>query len=298
MGNAIVPLPEVTILRSWPAATNALFSAAVCAKLSSADSALPTITLEIATATSECGSRVPVIRLQPKSSANESLCTDSSADVLFVTRASGPGSKVTDMNGVVEAIGLPLDAEFFELLSSETAIRAIVTHLEAADTKDEHACEKGVGFFHFQSPEAMQKLRDIHTRLNLELNNAVSLLAHSCDDEVLQIPRLDKLLDLASDVHQARAVLGISSPLVACSDELTEPAAKRPCAAAAIEATAALERLAEKLQGSPEVSESCVVTFEMLAASPEENALQRCLRVSLQAPLVSALVAATNRGYG
>ena len=127
-----------------------------------------------------------------------------SSDVLFVTRTS----KSIEERDHCEAVGLPFDAEFFKLLTSEAALHAITTQLSFSQHKD------GV---RFQSPETLRQLDGIRARLRQELQDLLRAGLTSGTPGVL-----GRLLRGASDVWQAEV-------LAEDQDQDPERACKRLC---------------------------------------------------------------------
>ena len=129
-----------------------------------------------------------------------------SSDVLFVTRTS----KSVEERDHCEAVGLPFDAEFFKLLTSEAALHAITTQLSFSQHKD------GV---RFQSPETLRQLDGIRARLRQELQDLLRAGLTSGTPGVL-----GRLLRGASDVWQAELLAEDQDP-----QDPPERACKRLC---------------------------------------------------------------------
>ena len=183
-----VPLPEVSALSSWPKVTRALLRAGICTEM--ADGGLPKVALDLHLQGAVVRLRAPMHQPEVRSS-----------EVLFVTRQKG--SEETDL---CEAVGLPFDAEFFKLLTSEAALHAITTQLS----------HDGMTSIRFQSPETLQQLDGIRTRLRQELQE---LLRVGLTDDAPGL--LSRLLRGASDAWQAEVLSGHEDP--------PERACKRLC---------------------------------------------------------------------
>eukprot|EP00435_Cladocopium_sp_Y103_P010981 s264_g2.t2 len=188
-----VPLPEVSALSSWPKVTGVLLRAGICTEM--ADGGLPKVALDLHPGV-QAGA---VIRLRAALHQPEVR----SSDVLFVTRTS----KINEERDHCEAVGLPFDAEFFKLLTSEAALHAITTQLSFSQHKD------GV---RFQSPETLRQLDGIRARLRQELQDLLRAGLTSGTPGLL-----GRLLRGASDVWQAEVLAGEEDP--------PERACKRLC---------------------------------------------------------------------
>eukprot|EP00913_Durusdinium_trenchii_P016180 g15205.t1 len=189
-----VPLPEVSALSSWPKVTDVLLRAGICTAM--AGEGLPQVTLELH---SRDG---PVVRIR---AMPHETALQASSEVLFVTR--GKASEATEK--IPEAIGLPFDAEFFTLLTSEATIHAVATHLSFGPTEQRFA---------FQSPEAKEQMSSIRRRLRQELQMLLR--------ETKKVGLLGRLLRGASDAWQAEMLSEMPNSE---EDELQERAQKRLC---------------------------------------------------------------------
>ncbi|CAK9103311.1 unnamed protein product [Durusdinium trenchii] len=174
-----VPLPEVSALSSWPKVTDVLLRAGICTAM--AGEGLPQVTLELH---SRDG---PVVRIR---AMPHETALQASSEVLFVTR--GKASEATEK--IPEAIGLPFDAEFFTLLTSEATIHAVATHLSFGPTEQRFA---------FQSPEAKEQMSSIRRRLRQELQMLLRETKKTSD--AWQAEMLSEMPNSEEDELQERA---------------------------------------------------------------------------------------------
>merc|ERR1712118_613304 len=130
--------------------------------------------------------------------------------------------------------GLPVDAEFFSLLASESSIRSVVAHIARAGVDK---------LFQFSAPEARDQLQRIGDRLEAELRACLVRAGRAGQPEALV-----RALHVAGDLAQARRLLGAMVEPA----EGSEPASKRKCS----DMTAAehsLLRFGEALRAHPDV---------------------------------------------
>ncbi|CAE7494959.1 unnamed protein product [Symbiodinium natans] len=168
-----VPLPEASVLGTWPRAVQALLQLGLAAEHAQG---LPKVALEL------CRT-FPVLRLRLREHAR---CT-ATGDVLLVT---GPSPDMADTAQAPDAVALPFDAEFFSLLTSEAALRAVTSHLSRSS-----------GVFRFESPAIVRQLQRIRARLRQEVEDLLQrVLSRSLQ---AQEGLLGRLWRCAGDLFQA-----------------------------------------------------------------------------------------------
>ena len=142
-----------------------------------ASAGLPKVTLELHAKDGH------VVRIRSISQEAEKA----SSEVLFVTRGVPTKSSVEQ---IPEAIGLPFDAEFFKLLTSEATMHSLVTQFS----------EK---IFRFRSPKAIEQMSSIRLRLLQDLQTSLR-----------ELPRrgVGKILRGASDAWQAEKLSQAEEP--------------------------------------------------------------------------------------
>jgi len=327
-------LPDVTALQGWGHAAAALVRTAVCVDLAPPTGAgLPNVLLELVApgggdgaGSSSVGcpgtlAGVAAVRLRPVAVAPSdtgAACGGQGlqAGVIYVTAGGrAPAGSLPDglppngrgVSGAV-AVGMPLDKELFDMVTSEPAIRAIVENLTALSAEQTGGVHTSSPFpesnFRFQAPETEARLHAAYARLHTCLNELVGgvllwAAGHGTMKESTLMPGvLSRLLHMVSDICQVRAFLGSHrhdhENWVYGTEPSTpaEPAPKRACCEAG---GAALARLATRLREAAAASEPYVgVELVHIAEATADEASKppMVLRIRLDTPAITALAAA------
>ncbi|CAE7773699.1 unnamed protein product, partial [Symbiodinium pilosum] len=208
-----VPLPEAAVLGAFSRAVTSLLEVGF---VSAPTQGLPKVALEL------CRSH-PVLCLRLREDAQHT----STSEVLFITSAGKPNPLQAP-----EAVSLPFDAEFFGLLTSEAALRAVTGHLERRTSGTESV-------FRFESPAIVRQLHSIQRRLRQELEDLLErALSRSLPTEGL----LGRLLRCASDLCQAE-LLEPGPGVLAGQEPATQPKPKRLRLQVVLEDREAADRL-------------------------------------------------------
>jgi len=268
--NSVVPFPEIIVTQSWGDTSRRLVEAGVCAPLAGS-TGLPDICLELCVGSS-------ALRLRALREVYVSPDTSSANEVVFVNGPrSEPHAAAPKSSFEPAAVGLPLDAELFDLLSSESAISSIVADVRRGQR------------FSFSTEGARTRLRLIWRRLLDELRRFVAdIVVWSTGREFSALPELLRMLHVASDACQVQHLLAACEAVSALQE--AEPPTKKCC----VDAAPSQEMLSELAVGVRQLVSELglnsfisvdVVRVEPGVPEPQSRVVRTSLDTGILAPL-------------